>query len=221
MRKSKLFFLSCLILTLNVTGFGQLVHPGGWLNSTDLSRIREKVASGEEPWASAWNDIKNDGADENTTASVSETITSDGALQSQGQDAFLLAIKWVVTGDKAYATAGINIINAWVNTVQDFDIKNTPLRQGIGSNMMANAAEILATGFNGEAGWAEEDVVKAQNWFIDVIYPYTSTGPSRCMNWGISCLAGNMSMASFSNNITMSNDAVDAYKFGFTNTDDG
>jgi len=41
------------------------------------------------------------------------------------------------------------------------------------------------------------------------------------MNWGTSCLAGNMSMAIFVDNRTMFNDAVDAYKFGFTNTDDG
>lgn len=221
MTRFKIGLIISFLLTLNINGFAQLVHPGGWLNSTDLSRIRDKVASGEEPWASAWNDIKNDGAGVNTRANVSAIITSDGAFQSQGQDAFLLAIKWVVTGDKAYATAGINIIDAWVDTVEDFDIKNTPLRQGIGSNMMASAAEILATGFNGEAGWAAADVTKAQNWFIDVIYPYTSTGPSRSMNWGTSCLAGNMSMAIFCDNMTMYNDAIDAYKFGFTNTNDG
>ena len=52
-----------LILLLGVTNsFAQLVHPGGWLTQTDLNRIREGVASGQEPWASAWDDIRNSGA---------------------------------------------------------------------------------------------------------------------------------------------------------------
>ena len=211
-----------LILLLGVTdSFAQLTHPGGWLNQTDLNRIREGVASGQEPWASAWDDIRNSGAGINTRANVSRIITNDGAFQAQGEDAFRLAIKWVVTGDREFATAGINIINDWVNTVEGFDIRNTPLRQGIGSNMMANAAEILAHGFNGDAGWSSGGVRRAQDWFSNVIYPITSTGDSRSMNWGTSCLAGNMSMAIFADNTTMFNDAVDAYKFGFTNTNDG
>ena len=211
-----------LILLLGVTdSFAQLTHPGGWLTQTDLNRIREGVASGQEPWARAWDDIRNSGARKNTKASVSRIITNDGAFQAQGEDAFRLAIKWVVTGDREYATAGINIINAWANTVEGFDIKNTPLREGIGSNMMANAAEILAHGFNGAAGWSSGDLRRAQDWFENVIYPITSTGRSRSMNWGTSCLAGNMSMAIFVDNMTMFNDAIDAYKFGFTNTNDG
>ena len=153
-KKNLVFTLICLLGT--ISSYAQLVHPGGWLNQTDLSRIREGVASGEEPWASAWDDIRNSGAGKNTRADVSRTITNDGAFQAQGEDAFRLAIKWVVTGDREYATAGINIIDAWVDTVEGFDIRNTPLREGIGSNMMASAAEILAHGFNGDAGWSSK-----------------------------------------------------------------
>ena len=108
-----------IFLLSYVNSYAQLVHPGGWLNSTDLSSIREGVASGQEPWASAWEDVENKSTG---SANVSSTITNRSALQSQGEDAFILAVKWVVTGNQSYANQGIDIINAWVNTVNGFNI---------------------------------------------------------------------------------------------------
>jgi hypothetical protein len=207
-------------LFLNLTSsYAQLNHPGGWLVDDDLTLIRTKVAAKEEPWYSAWLVLKAESI--NDQATVSPTITNSTYIQKQGHAAYSLALKWVASGDKSYATAAINIIDAWASTVTSFETDNTPLRQGIGSNKMANAAEILAWGFNGEADWSASKIIEAQNWFKNVIYPITSTGTSRSMNWGTSCLAGNMSMAIFCDDTTMFNDAVDAYKFGFTNTDDG
>jgi len=215
------FLMAMFVVLFSASANAQLVHPGGWLKQAELSTIREKVAAHEEPWYSAWLDIKDSDPGTDYTASVSATITNHSDIQSQGHAAYVLAIKWVVTGDQAYATAAINVIDAWANTVTVFDIKNSPLRQGIGSNKMANAAEILAWGFDGEAGWSSEGITTAQNWFKNVVYPYTSTGESRTMNWGTSCIAGNMSMAIFCDNYTMFDDACEAYKYGFTNTSDG
>ena len=213
-------FIFALICLLSIaSSYAQLVHPGGWLNATDLSRIREKVASGEEPWASAWNDIKNKST---PRADVSSTMTDGGALQSQGEDAYVLAIKWVVTGDQNFADEGIEIVDTWVNTVDTFNLgTDTPLRIGLGANMMASAAEILAHGFNGGSGWSSTNISNAQTWFKDLVYPLSSTGPRRSLNWGTACVAGNMAMAVFCDDMTMFNDAIDAYKFGFTNTHDG
>ena len=207
-------------LLLNLTSsYAQLNHPGGWLMDDDLTLIRNKVAAKEEPWFSAWQILEAESINDQPT--VSPTITNSTYIQKQGHAAYTLALKWVASGDKSYATAAINIIDAWASTVTVLETDNSPLREGIGSNKMANAAEILAWGFNGEAGWSVSKIIEAQNWFKNVIYPITSTGTSRSMNWGTSCLAGNMSMAIFCDDTTMFNDAVAAYKFGFTNTDDG
>ncbi|MDO7171624.1 carbohydrate-binding protein [Mariniflexile sp. AS56] len=218
--KTRLVFILVLLLCLT-NSYAQLTHPGGWLMADDLALIRTKVAAQEEPWYGAWLELENDNIDETYTATVTPTITNSTAIQKQGHAAYILALKWVASGDQAYAAAGINIINAWASTVTSFETDNSPLREGIGSNKMANAAEILAQGFNGDAGWSATKIKEAQDWFQNVIYPITSTGPSRSMNWGTSCLAGNMSMAIFCDNMTMFNEAVDAYKFGFTNTNDG
>ncbi len=217
----KSFIVFMLFLGGIQYSLAQLVHPGGWLTATDLTRIRTNVASGAEPWASAWDAMKDEGPDSNTTASVVPIITNETTFQKQGHDAFVLAIKWIASGDTEYATAAIRIIDAWVNTVEGFGNRDIPLRQGIGSNIMANAAELLAYGFNGESGWSTTNINKAKTWFKDVVYPYTSTGDKRSLNWGTSCVAGNMSMAIFCDDMEMFNDAIDAYKYGFTNTTDG
>ncbi|MDF7809294.1 alginate lyase family protein [Pontiellaceae bacterium B12219] len=221
MMKSTTSMLIALISGFVATSANALVHPGGWHTQADLTLIRTKVAAGEEPWVSGWNAIKNTDADEYYTATVSSPMTDKSALSDQGHAAYVLAIKWVATGEQKYATAAINIIDAWVNTVEEFDVWGPTLTLSTAGGHMAQAAEILAHGFNGEAGWPAERIAKAKIWFKEVVYPFTSTGGMRTMNWGTSCVGGNMSMAVFCDDQTMFEDACDAYKYGFTDTDDG
>ena len=220
----RILFLTALFVSLfSNLGNAQLIHPGGWLTGNELRTIRAKVAAQKEPWYSAWLDLKDSDAGTDYTASVSSIITSSPDFQKQAHAAYVLTMKWVASGDKAYATAAINIIDDWVNTVTDFseDDDQSSLRCGIGGNKMAQAAEMLAHGFNGEAGWPSESIAKAQAWFKDVVYPYVSTGPMRSTNFGTSALAGCMSMAVFCDDKTMFDHACDAYKYGFKNTSDG
>ncbi len=198
-----------------------LVHPGGWHTQADLALIRSKVAAGEEPWISGWNAIKNRDAGTDYTASVSTIMTARSGLSEDGHAAYVLAIKWVASGDQKYADAAINIIDAWVNTVEDFDVEGPTLTLSTAGGHMAQAAEILAHGFDGEAGWSKKSISKAKTWFEKVVYPYTSTGGMRSMNWGTSCVGGNMSMAVFCDSKAMFEAACDSYKYGYTDTDDG
>jgi len=198
-----------------------LVHPGGWHTQADLDLIRTKVAAGEEPWISGWNAIENTDADETYTATVSTLMTDRSGLSEDGHAAYVLAIKWVASGEQKYATAAINIIDDWVNTVEDFDVQGPTLTLSTAGGHMAQAAEIVAHGFNGAAGWSSSGIANAQTWFKEVVYPFTSTGPARSLNWGTSCVGGNMSMAIFCDDQTMFDDASDAYKYGFTDTVDG
>ncbi|MEP5338303.1 MAG: carbohydrate-binding protein [Algibacter sp.] len=218
--KIRLILTFGLLFTLT-SSYGQMTHPGGWFLADDLALIRAKVAAGEEPWISGWNAIKNTDADTNYTATVSSIITDKNAFSQQGHAAYVLAIKWVASGDIAYANAAKDILDAWVNTVEDFNVESPTLTLSVSAAHMSNAAEIIAWGFNGEAGWSSSSISNAKTWFQDVVYPFTSTGDQRSMNWGTSCVNGNMSMAIFCDNTTMFNDAIDAYKFGFTDTTDG
>lgn len=187
------------------------IHPGGWLTKTDLELIRSKVATGIEPWKSAWVAFKNTDADINYKANVSEHVTNAYMVQNDGHAVWVLTIKWVASGDIKYANAAKDLINAWVTTVKLSGPET--MRHGLGANQMANAAEILAYGFNGAAGWPEAEITAAKTFFKNIIYPNTKNGASA--NWGTSCMAGNMSMAVFCDDKQMFDDAVNAYKYGF------
>lgn len=197
-----------------------MVHPGAFCTEPDLERVRANVAAGKEPWKSAWEALEKTGPDEKFQAHVTENVTNGYMTQGDGHAAYVLTIKWVASGDPKYANAAIGIINAWSGTVKSAMAAGT-MRNGIGGDQMANAAEILAHAFNGSAGWPPEEVARAQHWFKEVLYPCVSTGKMRSANWGTSCLAGCMAMAIFCDDRQMFNDTVYAYENGFTNTTDG
>lgn len=214
---------TCLFVFLTANSANaELVHPGGWHTQEDLTLIREKIADGEEPWVTGWNAIRNDGPDADFTTNPSQLITSNGAMHTAGMSAWILTMKWVATGDKSYSDAAIDIIDTWVDVVRDFDVYGPTLTLSTGAGALAQAAEILEHGFNGEAGWSQNDADAAKEWFKDVVYdPWTNTGGSRSLNWGTSALGGNMSMAVFMDDENEYDYQVNAYKFGYQDTDDG
>lgn len=210
---------SCLMAN---SANAQLVHPGGWHTQEDLTLIRTKVAAKEEPWITGWNAARNQGPDARTTTNPSVLITRNGAMHGAGFDAWVLTMKWVASGDSSYSDAAINIIDTWVDTVRDFDVYGPTLTLSSGAGAMAQAAEILEHGFNGEAGWPQWRADAAKDWFKSVVYdPWTNTGTHRSSNWGTSALGGNMSMAVFMDDFSEYSYQREAYQFGYPDTHDG
>ncbi len=200
----------------------QLVHPGGWHTQADLTVIRTKVNAAAEPWITGWNAVKDKRPRANYKADVARVVTDKSALSRQGHISYQLAMKWVATGDQKYADAAIGVIDQWVETVKAFEVEGPTLVLSTAAGHMAQAAEILAHGFDGEAGWAPAKVKAAQAWFKSRVYDrWTNTGRARSANWGTSCIGGNMSMAVFCDNPKMLEEQVNAYKFGYRDTADG
>ena len=200
----------------------QLVHPGGWHTQADLTIIRSKVQAAEEPWVTGWNAIKDSRPRKNYESNVSGVVTDEFALSKQGHVAYQLAMKWVASGDQEYADAAIGLIDQWVGNVDGFNVEGPTLTLSTAAGHMAQAAEILAHGFDGAAGWSPAKVEAAQAWFKSKVYDkWTNTGGMRSSNWGTSCVGGNMSMAVFCDSQEMFKDQVNAYKFGYRDTNDG
>ena len=142
-------------------------------------------------------------------------------MHRAGFAAWILTMKWVATGDRAFSDAAINAINAWVRTVRDFDVFAPTLTVSTGAGAMAQAAEILAHGFNGEAGWRQQDITAARRWFREVIYDrQTNTGIASSSNFGTSALGGNTSMAIFMDDQEVYNFQRQAFISGY-NLEDG
>ena len=200
----------------------QLVHPGGWHTQADLTIIRTKIDAAEEPWITGWNAVKDKRPNENYEANVSRVVTDSLALSRQGHATYQLAMKWVATGDKKYANAAIGVIDQWVETVEGFNVEGPTLTLSTGAGHMAQAAEILAHGFDGESDWSPSKIKAAQAWFKSKVYDrWTNTGGARSANWGTSCIGGNTSMAVFCDNQRMLKEQINAYKFGYQDTNDG
>ena len=210
-----------LVYLLAGSANAQIVHPGGWHTQEDLTTIREKVAAGEEPWITGWNAARNEGPNANFTSNPPTLVTNNGAMHTAGFAAWVLTMKWVASGDSSFSDAAINIIDNWVERVEDFEVSPAPtLTVSTGAGAMAQAAEILAHGFDGEAGWPAEDVAAAQAWFRDVIYePQTNTGLLSSSNFGTSALGGNMSMAIFMDDQERYDFQRQAYITGYNSVD--
>jgi hypothetical protein len=219
----RILIVAALVLVLfEQTPRAQMVHPGGWHTQADLTRIRANVSAGKDPWITGWNAIQNKSPDAGYKTRVSPKITSNGAMSGAGFASWVLTMKWVASGDQAYADAAIGIINDWVETVVDFDVYGPTLTLSTGAGAMAQAAEILEHGFEGEAGWPASEARAAKVWFKKVIYdPWTNTGRMRSTNWGTSCVGGNMSMAIFCDDMSMFEYQCDAFLHGYQDTDDG
>ena len=199
----------------------QLTHPGGWHTQEDLTLIRESVAAGVEPWITGWNAARFQAPNQNFRSNPPPVITNDGAMHTAGFAAWVLTMKWVASGDRSFADTAINVIDNWVNTVEDFEVSAPTLTVSTGAGAMAQAAEILAHGFKGEAGWPQENIEAARIWFRDVVYePQTNTGLLSSANFGTSALGGNMSMAIFMDDQERYNFQRQAYITGY-NSEDG
>ena len=209
-----------LVCLMASTANAQMVHPGGWHTQADLDEIRDNVAAGREPWITGWNAARDEGPGVNHRENPDVLITNNGSMHRAGFAAWILTMKWVASGDRAFADAAIDAINVWVRTVRDFDVFAPTLTVSTGAGAMAQAAEILAHGFNGEAGWRQADIEAAQRWFRTVIYDQqTNTGIASSSNFGTSALGGNISMAIFMDDQDVYNFQRQAFITGYNLVD--
>jgi len=144
------------------------------------------------------------------------------AARDDGEAAWTLTILWQHTGDKSYATAAINIINSWVNTLtaikfngaSDASASNGPLQAGWMAQMWIRAAEVLRHGVsNGvSSGWATADSVKFGTWIMSVFYPHIKNGWFGGNNWDLSMMDGLINIAVYNDNATLFDYAVNLWK---------
>ena len=110
----------------NVLASKPFVHPGLAQNQEDLDFMREKVLKGEEPWKTAFENLKKRTSLDFVPNAVSFIYEGAGRSNSVGgRDfarssiaAYNLALMWYITKDKAYAEKTVEIMNAWSAKLQ-------------------------------------------------------------------------------------------------------
>ena len=148
------------------------VHPGGLFKQSDMDRIRDQVAAGVEPWATAYQKLRADSlASPTYTVRGDPTWTQvdrDGAVhsaeyESDANAAYLQALMWIVTQDTRHAAKAVEIFNTWKNLTLMSPGGTPALNAGIYAYKMVEAAEIIRSTYT---GWAAADVQAFKNMLV-------------------------------------------------------
>ena len=113
-------------------------HPAGWHTKRDIVRIRAQIASGQEPWSTAYKALMDPSAVGTGDATLgykpspgpvvcrdcgpappghppwdAHNETGNNAFQSDARAAYYLMVKWIATSNSSYADAAEGVIDAW------------------------------------------------------------------------------------------------------------
>ena len=134
-----------------------------------------------------------------------------------------LAIRWKVTGDAAFGTAAVNVINAWSSTLKEISGNSDKyLASGIYGYQFANAAEILRD-FD---GFSDDDLAAAAAMLTDVFYPMNhrfflehndAADDHYWANWDLANMATMLAAGILADNQTMFDEAVNYFYNGTGN----
>lgn len=204
------------------------VHPGMLHTQADFDRIKLKVDAEAQPWIAGWNIlIKNSHASLTYKPNpVVKLIRGGSSREEPNPDnyarafndvaaAYQCAIRWKVTGDRAYADKAVEILNAWASTCERISgNSNVMLAAGIYGYQFANAAEIMRN----YEGWATADFEAFKQWLLDVFYPLSSGflkfHNGTCIshywaNWDLANLANIMAVGILTDRADIYNEAIE------------
>jgi hypothetical protein len=165
-------FLASLIfcaLSSHLEAAQGFVHPGGLHTKEDLLRMKTKVAAGEHPWIDGWNALIRDRkAQDDYKPAPHRHMISRQRAQDDATAAYLNALRWCVSGEKANAECAVRILNAWSETVNE--VAHGPDQPGLGGipiGSFALAAEVLRT----YPGWSAADQKRFKRMLTEYFYP--------------------------------------------------
>jgi hypothetical protein len=165
------------------------VHPGGLHKRSDMDRMRYMVEAGVEPWATSFQNLRNDARasfDYVVNGSPSFTLVARGgtngpAFESDVTAAYLNALMWIVTGDSPHAQKCVEIFNTWKNLTEVTGGGTEALNAGLYAWKLVEAAEIIRSTYS---GWAAADLRQFQDMLVFPGYSSSSVPSSLTANYG-------------------------------------
>jgi parallel beta-helix repeat protein len=200
------------------------VHPGMAQNQEDLDYMKQQVLAGEEPWKTAFENLKAKASLEFQPEPFTHiSVGPYGANSIGGSEfsqsaamAYNHAIMWYITGNQAHADKAIEIINAWSYRLWDFDANNAKLNVGLSGPEFLNAAEILKYT---DSGWEKKDEEQFTRMVMTVFYPtirdfFTEANG----NWDASIINTLLAIGVWMDNHDIFNTAIERYYRGIGNS---
>lgn len=169
----------------------EFVHPGIFVDSSQLERMASKVASQSQPWTAAYEAmlkhkyaaIETPTPYENVECGpYSKPDVGCGDERSNAMAAYLNALAWATTKDQSKATRAITIMNAWAKTIKRHTNSNAPLQAAWAATVWARAGEIIRYT---DAAWSSEDIASFEDMLRNVYLPIVKNGSKNPNNWDL------------------------------------
>ena len=209
------------------------VHPGLLHTSQDFDRMKAMVTRGAQPWTADWRLLIANPHAQATWKPRPEPIVYRGKNPIHAQNyapffndvaaAYANALRWKVSGDRAYADNAVQILNDWSSTLTGISGDSDKfLASGIYGYEIANAAEIM----RGYSGWASPDFARFQNMTLTIFYPMNHDFLIRhngakvdhyWANWDLANMASMIAIGILTDRADIYNEAVEYFKHGAGN----
>jgi hypothetical protein len=200
------------------------VHDGMIHKQSDFDRIKRNLE--KEPWKSGYSRLTSNAHAQLSYAPnpVVKLIRGGNSAEEPQADnysrafrdvaaAYQLALRYKISGDRAYAERAVLILNAWASTCTSLSgNSNVALGAGIYGYQFAIVGELLRE----YEGWKREDFKAFQTWMLQVFYPinraFLTTHWGTCAshywaNWDLANLASVLA-------IGVLTDRRDIYNYG-------
>lgn len=205
------------------------IHPGILHTREDLERIKSYVDNKVEPAYGSYVLLS-------SSPLASADYQIQGPFEVIGRDcqneptkrpseddheaAYINALMWTITGDRAHAEKSVEILNAYAGTLKLIgpDCNDDPLCASLQGSMLANAAELMRYTYD---GITEEEIAAWESMFrrvfIPVLHTFFEAEPYTNGNWGAAATKAYMAFGVFLEDENLYNQAVGFYYNGKDN----
>ncbi len=200
----------------------KFVHPGILHQRGELDLIRKRVQQGDQPWASAWQELRDHRVaqlgweprprDEVVRGAFNNPNLGANELMDDGQAAFAHALQWYIAQDEAHAEKSIEILDAWAAELKTVGGHDARLLVGMAGINHVGAAELMRHTYE---GWAEQQQQRFERMLYEVFYETIQDfHPTANGNWDAAMIQTMMAMGVFLDDRRMFNQGVDYFMRG-------
>ena len=197
-------------------------HPGILHSASELDFVRGKIASGEEPWASAWESLRSHrwASLDYTPMAHADVVRGRRGKNNMGMSelmndsaaAYTHALHWSMSGEQAHSDKAIEILNDYARTLKSVEGHDARLLVGITGIHFVNAAELIA---HGKADWNSGDRARFSTMLREVLYPVIKNFYPRANgNWDASMIQTMMGIGIFLDDRSIYQRGVDYFLKG-------
>lgn len=208
----------------------KFIHPGILHTKESLALIKTRINKKQRPFYDSYMLLKKDSCASKdyrvkgpfkTIARFGNFSMTKRPSEDDHKAAYLNAIMWNITGEKAYAEKSIEILNSYSSTLKSIDStdNDAPLCASLQGCILANAAELIKHTYP-EVN--TQDVKQWENMFYNVFIPilkrFFNTKPYTNGNWGAAATKAYLAFGIFLEDEKIYNKAID---FFFNGNDNG